>query len=118
LHHIPSQTWREQILSKVHALLSDAGQFIHSEWQFLNSPRLAARVQAWERVDLQAGQVDPGDYLVDWRAGGRGLRYIHLYDQEELVELAVKSGFKIDDNFFSDGESNNLGLYQVWSAVK
>ncbi len=118
LHHIPSQAWREQILSQVHALLRASGQFIHSEWQFLNSPRLAARVQAWERVGLQADQVDPGDYLIDWRAGGQGLRYIHLFDEQELAELAVKSGFKIDDSFYSDGEGNNLGLYQVWSAVK
>ncbi|MCU0488883.1 MAG: hypothetical protein MUE67_08035 [Anaerolineales bacterium] len=69
-------------------------------------------------MDLQASQVDPGDYLMDWRAGGQGLRYVHLFSEKELAELAGKSGFKIDDSFFSDGESNNLGLYQVWSAVK
>jgi len=118
LHHIPRQAWREQILNQIRALLSDAGKFIHSEWQFMNSPRLAARIQAWECVGLQVDQVDPGDYLIDWRAGGQGLRYIHLFGEQELAELAVNSGFRIDESFYSDGEDDNLGLYQVWSAVK
>ena len=95
-------------------MLAAHGRLIHSEWQFLNSPRLAARIQPWEQVGLSPAQVDPGDYLLDWRQGGFGRRYVHYFTLEELDALAAGSGFNIMDTFSSDGEGNNLSLYQVW----
>ena len=50
LHHIPSQTLRVQFLHQVHQLLSPDGLFIHSNWRFLNSPKLVARIQPWEKI--------------------------------------------------------------------
>lgn len=114
LHHLPGEGLRLQVLRKVSAFLSPAGRFIHSEWQFLNSPRLKNRVQPWERVGLSEGEVDPGDYLLDWRQGGTGLRYVHHFSEDELKQLAAKAGFEIIDSFLSDGENSRLGLYQVW----
>ncbi len=114
LHHLPGLEMRLQLLSRVSRLLTPAGRFIHSEWQFLNSPRLAARVQPWEAIGLSAGDVDPGDYLLDWRQGGSGLRYVHHYSEPELAELAVLCGFEVVESFLSDGENARLGLYQVW----
>jgi tRNA (uracil-5-)-methyltransferase TRM9 len=116
LHHIPGENLRRQILHKVHALLSNRGHFIHSEWQFLNSPRLRARLQPWEKAGLKAADVDPGDYLLDWRQGGYGLRYVHHFEQNELSVLAEETGFAILETFSSDGEGGNLGLYQVWEV--
>ncbi len=115
LHHLPGEEMRLQLLGKVRQLLKPAGRFIHSEWQFLNSPRLAARVQPWEAIGLSAGEVDPGDYLLDWRQGGSGLRYVHHFSEEELAELAAQAGFEVVESFHSDGETHNLGLYQVWN---
>jgi tRNA (uracil-5-)-methyltransferase TRM9 len=117
LHHIPGMANRLQILQGAHALLSYGGQLVHSEWQFLNSPRLAARVQPWEMAGLSGEDVDPGDYLLDWRRGGLGFRYVHLFTGEELLDLAAGSGFTIIDTFTSDGDTGNLGLYQVWKRV-
>jgi hypothetical protein len=90
---------------------------IHSEWQFLNSPRLAARIQPWELAELSADEIDPGDYLLDWRRGGLGFRYVHSFSQAELAELAAETGFKIIETYSSDGETGNLGLYQIWKRV-
>ena len=113
-HHIPSNSLRTTIFRKIHTLLKPGGSLIHSYWQFLNSPRLKARIQSWENIGLTPEDVEEGDYLLDWRRGGYGLRYIHHFSEDELVELAKKTGFSITDQFLSDGEGGKLGLYQVW----
>jgi tRNA (uracil-5-)-methyltransferase TRM9 len=114
LHHLPGQVLRRRLLSTVRAHLPGGGRVIHSEWRFLHSPRLRARLQPWQAVGLAADQVDEGDYLLDWRAGGSGLRYAHHFSEAELVELAQDSGFRVLDTFYSDGAGGRLGLYQVW----
>jgi tRNA (uracil-5-)-methyltransferase TRM9 len=114
LHHIPSRELRLRLLQTVHSLLAPSGRFIHSNWQFLNSDKLRGRVQPWERIGLSAQAVDAGDYLLDWRRGGEGLRYVHQFSEEELSGLATESGFDIAETFYSDGEGGRLGLYQVW----
>jgi SAM-dependent methyltransferase len=115
LHHIPSATLRRRILHTVHGLLPPAGAFIFSVWQFLNSPRLVQRIQPWEAAGLQADQVDPGDYLLDWRQGGQGLRYVHHFSLPELEALAEETGFQVSQVFWSDGKNGKLGVYQVWT---
>lgn len=117
LHHLPGKQTRLQVLLKARQLISPIGKFIHSEWQFLNSPRLKARIQPWEMAGLISAQVDPGDYLLDWRRGGTGLRYVHHFTQEELAELAPETGFSIQHTFLSDGEAGRLGIYQYWSPI-
>ena len=114
LHHIPSTEFRLDILRTIHDLLADNGRLILSNWQFLNSEKLRARIQDWSRVGLSSGDVDSGDYLLDWRSGGEGLRYVHHFREDELQALADSSGFQIQDVFYSDGETGNLSLYQVW----
>lgn len=114
LHHLPGQALRQKVLSKVRGLLKQDSLFIFSVWQFLNSPRLKARLQPWEAAGLTSAQVEPGDYLLDWRQGGRGLRYAHHFSTEELTALAAQSGFEVVETFLSDGEGGKLGLYQTW----
>ena len=115
LHHIPSREIRLDILRTIHQLLKPNGLFIHSNWQFLNSKKLASRIQDWSKAGLSSDDVDPNDYLLDWRSGGEGLRYVHHYDEAELQALGAETSFRIDDVFYSDGETGNLGLYQMWS---
>jgi tRNA (uracil-5-)-methyltransferase TRM9 len=114
LHHIPSTGLRLQLIETVRKLLAPNGRFIHSNWQFLNSAKLRGRVQPWERIGLSEADVDAGDYLLDWRRGGEGLRYVHQFSEEELAELAKASRFEIVETFYSDGEGGRLGLYQTW----
>ena len=117
LHHIPGAETRQTIMNKIHKLLKPGGLFIHSEWQFLNSEKLKSRVQPWEEASISPKEVDTNDYLIDWRSGGRGLRYVHHFDEAELGALAAASRFRVRETFFSDGENGRLGLYQVWEAV-
>lgn len=117
IHHIPGLEMRRGILQKVHSLLEPGGKFIHSNWQFLNSEKLKARIQPWSAARLSAAEVDEGDYLLDWRSGGTGLRYVHHFSVQELSQLAAETGFRVDEMFLSDGAEKNLGLYQVWSKI-
>ena len=117
LHHIPSHEHRLRILRIVRKLLKDDGLFIQSNWQFLNSEKLRARIQPWEAAAIPSSAVDAGDYLLDWRNGGKGLRYVHHFDGKELDGLAKASGFRIAETFDSDGEGGRLGLYQIWRPI-
>ena len=114
LHHIPSTEIRLDILKTVRKLLKKDGEFILSNWQFLNSKKLTARIQPWDRVGLADEDLDEGDYLLDWRSGGEGLRYAHQFSARELLGLAEQAGMRVTDSFLSDGDGGNLGLYQVW----
>jgi len=117
LHHIPSQEVRMSILRTVKGLLKPGGRFVLSNWQFLNSEKLRSRIQPWSRVGLSNEDVDEGDYLLDWRSGGEGLRYVHHFSAEELTALAAQAGMRVNESFASDGENGRLGLYQVWIST-
>ncbi len=117
LHHIPGAARRQRLLRQIRALLPAGGRFFHSHWQFLNSPRLRQRIQPWAAAGLSAADVEAGDYLLDWRHQGYGLRYVHHFSPAELRRLAAATGFEVRETFFSDGEGGRLGLYQVWEAV-
>ena len=120
MHHLPGVNNRQRIIRQVYDLLKPGGVFIHSEWQFQNSPKLIARVQPWAKVDLSDEVLEPGDVLLDWRhvTSGQpletGLRYVHLFDGAELTDLARTVGFEMIEEFLSDGASGNLALYQIW----
>lgn len=120
LHHMPSDALRARLVRQVGGLLAPGGRMVVSVWQFHHSPKLAARVLPWETVGLSEDQLEPGDTLLDWRhmlpaqAGRVGLRYVHRFTPESLADLGARAGFSLVDQFESDGQSGNLGLYQVW----
>jgi len=114
LHHIPSRNCRLQLLGTVWTWLQPDGRLFMSNWQFLSNQRLRARTQPWSAAGLSAAEVDPNDYLLDWRHGPVGLRYVHQFDEAELRDLATSSGFNIVETFYADGSNRHSGLYQVW----
>lgn len=118
LHHIPGEGLRLDILRAVHDWLAPTGCLALSNWQFLNSPRLAARIQPWEAAGLDPSHVDPGDHLLNWKRDGEGLRYVHHFTAVELEGLAERAGFEVVDTFLSDGWQGKLGLYQMWKPQK
>jgi len=117
LHHLPGEDLRLRMLRTIRNRLKPGGRFFFSVWQFRSSEKLTARIVPWGEIGLEAGQVDAGDALLDWRAGGRGLRYVHEFDELELERLAGASGFKVEETFYSDGKQGNLALYQVWQPA-
>jgi SAM-dependent methyltransferase len=116
-HHIPGFELQVNIMKEIYNLLKPNGRFVFSNWQFLNSEKLKARIHSWSEVGLSPEEVEPNDYLLDWKRGGIGLRYVHHYDEDELAQLAKDSDFEIEQSFYSDGENRKLGLYQVWKKI-
>jgi 2-polyprenyl-3-methyl-5-hydroxy-6-metoxy-1,4-benzoquinol methylase len=114
LHHIPGKELKTTVCRNIRKYIAEDGAVYLSAWQFTNSERLMKKILPWDSVGIREDQVDEGDYLLDWRRGGTGTRYVHLYSPEELCDLAERSGFKVIETFDSDGEGGNLGHYQVW----
>lgn len=114
LHHIPGLVARMALARELRGLASEAGRLSLSVWNFMESERLRERVIPWERVGLSKERVEPGDYLIDWRRDGEGIRYVHHFSEDELSALGQQAGFQVAETFYSDGETGTLGLYQVW----
>lgn len=124
LHHIPGHENHLRLFCQVRNLLKPGGRFILSVWQFQNSPKLMQRVQPWSKVNIMEDRLEPGDTLLDWRYAlpdnkeKQGLRYVHLFSENELENLAAESGFSAADRFYSDGAEGNLALYMELEMIE
>jgi SAM-dependent methyltransferase len=113
LHHIPTFGLRAQVLRDIASVLEPSGQLILSTWQFLENERMRRKIVPWARIGLAAEELDPDDYLLDWKRGGHGLRYCHLVDRDEMEQLAAASGFEVRTTFRAGGREGDLSLYAV-----
>jgi tRNA (uracil-5-)-methyltransferase TRM9 len=113
LHHIPSFDLRTRILREMAGLLAPGGIVILSTWQFLGSDRLRRKIVDWTDVGLAEQALERGDYLLDWKRGGQGLRYCHLVDEAEVEHLAAESGLRVQTTFRAGGREGNLSLFAV-----
>lgn len=114
LHHLPDAELRLRMAQSIHGALRNGGRAALSAWDFARHERFRRRVVGWEVVGLTAEEVEPGDALLDWRQGGRGLRYVHHFSSGELEALGRAAGMQLDGEFRSDGRGGKLGLYQIW----
>ena len=113
LHHIPSFDLRLDVLREISGLLEQGGRLILSTWQFLDSPRMRRKIVDWAGVGIPEAALEPGDYLLDWKRGGSGLRYCHLVDEEEVRRLAAGGGFQVRETFRAGGREGNLSLFAI-----
>ncbi len=111
LHHIPGAHQRREFLRECSGLLADRGRWAVSVWRFLHLDRFRRRCVSWSEIGLRADDVEEGDVLQDWRRGGHALRYVHAFEEDELVALCEDAGLKVEQIYHSDGESGDLGLY-------
>lgn len=117
LHHIPGRANRVRLLQTMGARLAPGGRLVVANFQFMRSDRLRARVCDWAQIGLTAADVEAGDYLLDWRRGGHGLRYLALIDAPAMGEMAAAAGLHVLAQFDSDGQTGNLNLYSVLAAT-
>lgn len=95
LHHIPAFELRCAVLGAIRTLLRPGGILALSSWQFQNDPRLAQKVVPWERMGIDAGALEAGDTLIDWKRGGKGYRYCHLLSPAEIEKMAGLAGYQV-----------------------
>ena len=113
LHHIPGFDLRVGALREIASMLKPDGRLILSTWQFLGSARLRRKIVDWAETDIPEKSLEPGDYLLDWKREGRGLRYCHLVDETEVERLAAGSGFCVCETFHAGGREGNLSLFVI-----
>lgn len=116
LHHIPDDDRRAQWAGELASMMSSGSAAALSVWDFLSAPSLRERILPWEVAGLDRNAVDAGDYLLDWREQGSGMRYVHSFTEEELERLAHHAGLSVRETFHSDGRNGRLGLYQIWTG--
>ncbi|RMG96037.1 MAG: class I SAM-dependent methyltransferase [Chloroflexi bacterium] len=113
MQHIPGWQTRKNLLLDMKAHLTENGRIILANWQFPHNPRMQRKILPWETIGLTADDVEPGDYLLHWKRGGEGLRYVCHIDDRQTAELAAATGLEIQDQFLSDGKEGDLNLYTV-----
>lgn len=115
LHHIPDFRLRARVLRDIADVLKPDGSIILSTWRFLAHERIRRKIVDWEEVSIDEDELEPGDYLLDWKRGGRGLRYCHMVDEQEVERLAAASGFVVQETFQGGGREGDLSLFAVLS---
>jgi 2-polyprenyl-3-methyl-5-hydroxy-6-metoxy-1,4-benzoquinol methylase len=118
VHHLPGYARRVRVLEDMASLVARDGHIVVSTWQFLKSERLRRKIVAWSEVGISAGDLEPGDYLIDWKRGGRGIRFCHLVDSAEASSLAADAGLTVRDVFHAGGREGNLSMYVVMSPAQ
>jgi 2-polyprenyl-3-methyl-5-hydroxy-6-metoxy-1,4-benzoquinol methylase len=114
--HVPSLALRTQLISQAATLLSPGGALLMSSWQFTSSERMRRKIVSWSDVGIDETELEPGDYLLDWKYGEPGYRYCHLLSEGEILALATAAGLELMETFRADGREGNLNLYAVLSA--
>lgn len=117
LHHVPGFDLRLHVLREIAGLLEPGGCLVFSTWQFLGSPRMRRKIVDWAEVGIAEAALEPGDYLLDWKREGRGLRYCHLVDGTEVARMAAGSGLRVRETFRAGGREGDLSLFAVLDSV-
>jgi SAM-dependent methyltransferase len=123
LHHVPGFVRRVEVVRRAAERLASGGspsrgRLVVANWQFLELPSLRRRLLPWEMVGLHDEQVEDGDYLLDWKREGYGLRYVHLVDEEETRRLAEAAGLEVETLYRADGRNDRLTLYAMLSRQR
>lgn len=113
IQHVPAFTNRVRLLNELREHLADGGQIMMANWQFLSSHRQRRKLRPWSEVGLDPAHLEPGDYLLSWDRGGKGVRYAACIDKESTLEMARAAGLSVKAQFFSDGREGDLNLYTI-----
>jgi tRNA (uracil-5-)-methyltransferase TRM9 len=118
LHHIPGTERRAGILKETADLLLPGGRLALSVWNLPAYPRLADHLVEPASIGLTSQALDPGDVLIDWRQGGRGIRYVHGFGEQELDQLIEACGLTACEAYHSDGQGGNQGIYRLLQKAR
>lgn len=115
LHHLP-RPLQLPFLQQLRRVATPNAAAIISVWQFAHLQRFLNKRVDWATVGIANAELTEQDYLLDWRQGGIGLRYVYHFKDAELVALCEQAGWQVLSQFRSDGASHDLGLYTLLRA--
>lgn len=111
LQHIPGRARRLSLVRAMAEHLEPSGHVALANWQFATNERQLRKIRPWAEAGVDPEAVEPGDYLLSWERGGRGLRYAAQIDEAETRSLAAVAGLRVVASFLSDGREGDLNLY-------
>jgi 2-polyprenyl-3-methyl-5-hydroxy-6-metoxy-1,4-benzoquinol methylase len=117
LHHVPAFARRRDLLLACAAKLRPGGWLVFTLWQFFTKEKWRARIVSWEtRPHIDRAQLEPHDYLLDWRKGEQAVRYCHFTGDDEcsaLCEALAAGRTSIAETFLADGKTGDLNRYVI-----
>ncbi len=109
LHHVPGSEQRRAFMQTLAQRVAPGGYLAFAAWCFYEYERFRARIVPWPD-DLE---VEPHDYLLDWRRGERALRYCHYVDETEHADLIAATGLTEITTYRADGRTNDINRYSL-----
>lgn len=108
IHHIPTRAVRLKILLRAKKLLLPNGLLVFTCWHF----------NKLKRFQNQVIKKLPGnDYILDWKRGVAAKRYVHLFDDDEIVWLVKNLKLKLMADFVSDGNQGQSNRYLILKKI-
>lgn len=119
-HHIASFEARRLLLARLAEQLVPDGRLILTHWQFTEVATIVDRILPWREATAQGLSIDledleDDDHLLGWGEAPslERSRYCHHVVPDEATRLATSASLEIEDQFFSDGRTGTLNLYQI-----
>jgi tRNA (uracil-5-)-methyltransferase TRM9 len=109
LHHVPGNEQRREFIRTLAQRVGSGGHLAFAAWRFYDSARFRERIVPW----LEDLEVEPGDYLLDWRRGVHALRYCHYVDDAEHSALIAATGLTEIVTYRADGRTNDINRYSL-----
>jgi tRNA (uracil-5-)-methyltransferase TRM9 len=109
LHHVPGRAQRRTFMQTLAQRVAPGGYLAFAAWCFYEYERFRARIVPWPD-DLE---VEPHDYLLDWRRGERALRYCHYVDEAEHADLIAVTGLTDITTYRADGRTHDVNRYSL-----
>lgn len=109
LHHIPGYEQRQTFMRQLGRRVKSGGLLVFTAWRFYEYERFRERITPWPD-DIQ---VEPNDYLLDWRRGTVSLRYCHYTNDSEHDALVAASGLTEIATYRADGQGGTANLYSL-----
>lgn len=113
MHHIPSFDLRKQLLATLLNQTEDQGILVFTVWRFLDTERLAHKRVDFAQLGIDTQDLEPHDYLLDWKKGQIAYRYCHYIDDDELTLLLQDLPVRQSARFADDAKEGNVNLYMV-----
>ncbi len=109
LHHVPGADNRRALMRSLAGRVKPGGYLVFTCWRFAESEHYRQRFTPFP----PGLDVEPGDYLLDWRRGQRALRYCHDVDDDERANLIAATGLTEIAAFRADGEEGRANQYSL-----
>jgi len=119
IHHIAGFENRKRLIKNISELLNRKGQLVITVWQFKKFERFDKKTLDKDfiknELGINANKLEENDFILDWKRGTKAYRFAHYVDDSEMIKLVSDTNLKLMYTYDSDGKTNNLNKYYIFS---